>query len=88
MKTTLKVENAGDLVADDVFDYQEKVDDVLEMHDEILAMHMNILKVNPKNFEFEYLTSEYRKMLPVSRKKPTYTQLLRTILQITMWTTT
>ena len=45
MKMTLKVDNAEDLQADNVFDYQEKVDDVLEMHDEILAMHMNILKV-------------------------------------------
>lgn len=46
MKTTLKVENKGEILNDEVFDYQEKADDVLEMHDEILAMHMNILKVS------------------------------------------
>lgn len=45
MKTTLKVENKGEILNDEVFDYQEKADDVLEMHDEILALHMNILKV-------------------------------------------
>lgn len=46
MKTTLKVENKGEILNDEVFDYQEKADDVLEMHDEILAMHMNLLKVS------------------------------------------
>lgn len=46
MKTTLKVDLDIGIDADEVFDYQEKVDDVLEMHDEILAMHMNILKVS------------------------------------------
>lgn len=53
MKTTLRVENAGEMVTDEVvFDYQEKVDDVLEMHDEILAMHMNILKVTSHFIRF------------------------------------
>lgn len=51
MKTTLKIENEGqNLAAEDVLDYQEKVDDVLELHDEILAMHMNILKVISSQF--------------------------------------
>ena len=46
MKSTLRVENVGEFMGDEMFDYQEKVDDVLDLHDEILAMHMNILKVN------------------------------------------
>ena len=58
MKTTLKVENAEEIVNDEVFDYQEKVDDVLEMHDEILAMHMNILKVKIYKGFFDF----FRKM--------------------------
>ena len=46
MKSTLRVENVEEFMGDEMFDYQEKVDDVLDLHDEILAMHMNILKVN------------------------------------------
>ena len=49
MKSTLKVEKKNEGVDDDVvFDYQEKVDDMIEAHEEVLAMHMNILKVKLK----------------------------------------
>jgi len=44
MKSTLRVENKEEFINDEIFDYQEKVDDVLDLHDEILATHMNILK--------------------------------------------
>lgn len=46
LKQTLRLEKeAGDpQVGEEVFEYQEKVDDVLDIHDDILALHMNILK--------------------------------------------
>ena len=79
MKTTLKIENEGlNLAAEEVLDYQEKVDDVLELHDEILAMHMNILKVG-----HGVKSLKYRKMLPASHERRTSIPGLRT----TLWTT-
>lgn len=49
LKTTLRMQkeetpDKDDGLGEEVFEYQEKVGDVLDMHDEILALHMNILK--------------------------------------------
>ena len=76
MKTTLKIENNEVENNDEVFQYQEKVDDVLEMNDELLAMHMNILKV-PKLI-FPILLIFCRKTLFACRRRLTCTRRSRT----------